>query len=668
MAAEEWIGVTRPLEDIWTLSSRKPSADNGRAILPSGALVFENTSSGTVRPFDADLELQAGVSLSASGKGDSGVLHGLYVSQDIGVSGARVEARGSGAQASGLVSTGEFWIAAGGQVEAHGEKGGTGISAEHLRLYSGTLTLLPDTGGNARSRAFVLSGARTDDTGRELGPDVLIGAGGTLYLPVTRKTDGSGWAVGRMVLSHDDAAVAKSDVVIEKGATLSLYTSGVLDLPTGSAQAAGTVIEIATANLDGTIQDNAGWVGRRTSGVLGYEVTLSEDRRSASVSVTRLAPLSDLLEGPVRNVALAVETSPNVSAENSALYDRLSNTFTADGTSAALRTLTPQAGALLPRVSMVVMDAGFNAVRRETLVRTRPPAVQQVASRESVSYISDLVRPKEDLSVWFTPLGGFDHLREASASYADSTFNWGGGSAGLSTRMGPLTLSVAGVAALGRLDLGSDGQSQTKSFGAVVSVVTDPLNTEGTLAPWLSASAGYLYTNADQDRRELGGTTASADVDSHTFRVAGEMGQDFEIATSWRLSPSIGVDYTSVSQGAYRETSGATPMDVRSTDLQSLRPRVGVEVAHQVTPGFELRASGTYLYEALDTAVDLEYGLSGLSGIRMTGQDRGRHFGQIGLGATYHAGDSFTLNGGYALMVGDRYDAHTLWLRVKYEF
>jgi outer membrane autotransporter protein len=199
--------------------------------------------------------------------------------------------------------------------------------------------------------------------------------------------------------------------------------------------------------------------------------------------------------------------------------------------------------------------------------------------------------------------------------------------------------------------------------------------------PWhLDGIFSYGYLQTDTKRVINVGSiqqTANGNYDGNVFSLSTEGGYAFE-AGPVTIEPTLGLNYTHLSQDSFNETGTASDgnnygLNVHSVDMDSFRTALGVRLAAkfgekdavQFVP--ELRAG--WEHEFMDRTADLNARFIGGSGdFNVRGVELGADSGVLGAGLTVSFNKSIQGFVNFDARMNERLSSHTISGGVSYSW
>jgi outer membrane autotransporter protein len=292
----------------------------------------------------------------------------------------------------------------------------------------------------------------------------------------------------------------------------------------------------------------------------------------------------------------------------------------------------------------------------------------QLASADD-STLPPMRQEEEPLAwdIWLQGFGSFGHL-DGDGNASGGNYTISGTSGGLDYRLSPEMLvglavgyshnsaSVGGPGASGSVDA-----IQFAGYGGYVS------------GPWhLDGIFSYGFLQTDTKRLISVGSiqqTASGSYDGGVYSLSTEGGYAFE-AGPMTIEPTLGLNYTHLSQNSFHETGTASDghnygLDVHSVKMDSFRSAVGVRLTAQfgekgdVQFVPELRAG--WEHEFLDKTADMNARFVGGSGdFNVHGVELGADSGVLGGGLTVSFNESIQGFVNYDARMNERLSSHTI--------
>ncbi|MEM7446084.1 MAG: autotransporter domain-containing protein [Pseudomonadota bacterium] len=189
--------------------------------------------------------------------------------------------------------------------------------------------------------------------------------------------------------------------------------------------------------------------------------------------------------------------------------------------------------------------------------------------------------------------------------------------------------------------------------------------------PWfINGLIGYTFSDVDTNRNSIVGPIGgSFDVDG--VNIVANAGYEFVVGNGTRLIPSVGLEYTNLSQDSFTE-SGGLNLNVDRGDVEFLVLRIGGEVSHDfeadgwtISPSLRLG----YAYDAIGDAQTFDVSFAGAPApftLATTEPSESRF--EFGVGVDVANTDGLTISLEYDGVVTSDYDSHGGFIRAAYRF
>lgn len=206
---------------------------------------------------------------------------------------------------------------------------------------------------------------------------------------------------------------------------------------------------------------------------------------------------------------------------------------------------------------------------------------------------------------------------------------------------------------------------------------------------WCFTAAGTLgYHSHDSTRNILIGVTptqASADFDSFSFSVAGEISKKFEFTRTsadpgshpraYAIEPFARLDYSISDQDGYSETgAGTAGLNVASNEFDSARAALGARVQkqfmlfNQYEATFQARALANFALSNSDSNLNVSFVGTPGSGFNVEGSEQDDLYGQIGFGLSVEINDDWDMHFGLDQQFSDDAMGTVLTAGLSYSF
>ena len=521
---------------------------------------------------------------------------------------------------------------------------------------------------------------------------------------------------GRVELERLGAAASlysESDFTFRTGATLAPIIG--LDvsntLVSGLIEAAGTTVTIDSGvNLAPALKNTAllsvadgekellfldasgGAINGEFTPVESVTLAVSATKKDGDkyyLTVSRKAEVRDLLNPnlPHRNGnALIDSMHPYVSANRDcplgAIWDDLESCTSIEALHARAKaigqTMTPHAYTDYTHSTIRMMDTidmDFSRQMQKRLGGAAGGDMARIASGNSLASISPFRRFSPNTNgwrIWAAPLyQQSSRFRAKSPEFEHAKEKFWGISTGLARDWQRVSLGLSAHYLRGDYDTTHAG-IDSDSYGMRLGVLVHNLvPCAGAFNPWLQVSAGYDHSRLDQKNIDYLGSRRTSKPKVDAYRASMELGNDIHIGEMITLTPKLGVDYTHIRQGGYRERgASAYLLTVRHDITNSLRPRAGLRVGANIGANTELSAWGYYRFETLDTHSSFTSTFVAFPDVRFRtmGENRSRSSGNIGAGIRHRLGGRAELSATYDMTLESRYMAHRFGIGVGTSF
>ena len=631
-------------------------------------------------------------------------MFGISVGGNFETSGLAGDVYSEGNLADGMLVAGSFEHRGSGEVVAIGKSGqkingidywGNGIfTAQDFNAYTGSGKVTARGGADDLGWGIYANSAMYIDTGLELSRD---GKAESVFVSGTQGIDNVGLTFGANSVLMPVVDFTKSDdlasglihlsdgtIKIEDGASLAPILTNTASIANGEERKirfmeAGNQVTptAADAKIDGEFTTLV-----KPTLTFEYELEAVKEKNDAGYDktyylkfgrtntpggvVTENGYCSDNTRALLNamEVGLAGLSTPEAAALN-LLYDNFAGfTDAAELARYATQlslTSTPQQFTRLTAFSMRQTDsAQYNLLGNVSDFRRAYFAAVNANS----------VQP-QNWTLWFDPLyhASWSH-KAITCGFSKTDEKYGGASLGAAKVIGNLTLGGSAYYLRGMVDAsGYDADSDT--FGFMLTGRYDFLSNGNTVVPWLQAYAGYGYHDYDQKRRDFNGGWHKSSPDSDVFRAGLSAGIDVAAGANFLISPRIGVDYSFIDQGSYREgNANNLGLRVKAKDYNSFRPYLGIELEGRVTDKFSLTGRAVYRYEAGDRRARLSYNYISAPNVaaKFRGEAVDRSSGSVGIGTKYRISDRASLGANYDLWLEDHYVGHQFGLSFNLDF
>ncbi|UXN04188.1 autotransporter outer membrane beta-barrel domain-containing protein [Bartonella sp. HY406] len=409
---------------------------------------------------------------------------------------------------------------------------------------------------------------------------------------------------------------------------------------------------------------------------------------------------SHLLSGANKNASFSLENilrldSTNASHANlNRAFDKLYNSRNEKELEQHARGLTAHDTTRLPSLTMAMHDRMTLNLQSEidkAAQQTEVPVLQAPlayvepqasSSQDSTPFLQALPKTRDRLvngntnnglsqmTFWARPMGAADRYRAVDTSHSKLDANYGGISAGFTHRLDTIILGASVGYLRGDLS-GADGyDAKSNSFLLTAGLKTDNIALTDNFTPSFNLIGAYGYSQYDQNRRDTLGGRNQADLDVNSGRLTAQMVLSYDIRVNARLLPKVGLDYSLVRLGSYKEHGGAIPLSVDAKNVNSMRPHIGADIMVVTSGNIELNAYGLYRYEVLDNKVGLRTSFSDASNMSFIseGENAGRSSANIGINAKVKVNDMISVAGGYDLMAARKFIGHQFYLQGDAKF
>jgi outer membrane autotransporter protein len=442
-----------------------------------------------------------------------------------------------------------------------------------------------------------------------------------------------------------------------------------------------------------------------TNGVTGYGVTGSYDGSSITPLFPSWLGFVSSLSNDLNNVYLTLHRDPFVSVANTynqrgvagaldgivtspgpGMSNLVSEFFwlpSATAARAALDSMSGEIHGTLGMLDMQQQDAFNRSVSQRTgrisaggesggYASAKPV---QLADASSTLPPMQPAQASQSWDVWLQGFGSFGHL-DGDGNALGGTFNNSGLNGGLDYRLRPEMLiglalgysyddaSVGGP--------GEDGNVSAFQIAGYGGYVNGPWHLDGIFSYGFLSTDTKRYINVGSIHQE-----AKASYDGGVLSLSGEGGYAFE-AGRFTIEPTLGLDYTHLSQDSFNETGIATDghnygLNVHSVDMDSFRTALGARLSAQFgrTNGVqfipELRAG--WEHEFMDKTADVTARFIGGSGdFIVRGVELGADSAALGAGLTVAFNKAIQASVNYDARLNERLTSQAISGRLSFSW
>lgn len=384
--------------------------------------------------------------------------------------------------------------------------------------------------------------------------------------------------------------------------------------------------------------------------------------------------VSEVTEGPVKDIAESLENNRDwvLSDAGSDYNDFYSNLdMMRDNRSAEeyARKFSPWGTTRVYRLMLMNFDKVQSALF-SGIHSTSPSSV--LAQNETIMLASadpgySLGRDRgKHNNAWLVPVFSYDTFNGKNGHYAKTDGYTAGFSFGASQATPWGTFGLTG-SYLRNKQQGDGYTLENDSFYVMGGYQSPEITAFDSFHPRVEAALGYGYAYADQERIDANGTRHQSSPDQQGVRAYLGMTQTVEGA-GYRVTPRFGLDYTYIKLDGVTE-SGRMGLKTSGDDVNSLRPKLGGDIAWGVTDRFAVTGQAYARYELLDTHVVLATGFAGTPiNWRVRGEESERLSALAGIGFAYVPKKDMRINGRYQLEMGDGYNSHQVELSLNWQF
>ncbi|UXM96046.1 autotransporter outer membrane beta-barrel domain-containing protein [Bartonella sp. HY329] len=409
---------------------------------------------------------------------------------------------------------------------------------------------------------------------------------------------------------------------------------------------------------------------------------------------------SHLLSGANKNASLSLENILRLDSDKAShtnlnrAFDKLYNSRNNAELEQRARGLTAHDTTRLPSLTMAMHDRmtlGLQSELDKAAQQTEVPVLQT-----PLAYVEPQASPSQDstpfleaipqthgrlvngndknapsqLTYWARPMGASDRYRAQDTSHSKLDVNYGGISAGVTSRLETMTFGVSAGYLHGDLSGAEGYRAKSNSFLLTAGLQTDNITLTDNFAPRFSLIGAYGHSQYDQNRSDTLGGRNQADIDVNSASLTTQMMLSYDIGANARLQPKVGLNYSLVHLGNYKEHGGAIPLSVDAKNVNSLRPHIGGDIMVLANGNIELNAYGLYRYEVLDNKVGLRSSFIDASDMSFIseGEKTGRSSANIGVNAKVKVNNMISVAGGYDLMAARKFIGHQFYLQGNAKF
>lgn len=682
--------------------------DNGVTYIIDGDTTLTTTGGGMQSGFRGGLSVDSFIvndnaKLTATATGNVG--RGLYANDGVTQNGGIIIAKGgTGDTAHGIsTDTGTGFVQNGGTLTT---TAGTGNNAHGMKIddiltqNDGTITA---TGGvdeafgiwlrngslNQTGGTIIAQGGGSD-TGSGILMDCTAFIGGNLTVKAGTHRDAYSMVVGNadsdavaltfgsnslltVDLKGTDSGkiiVAEGGVQIDSGARLNV--SGLNTVPTGGSR---TYEFLSIYEGDGQIN---GVFLTPNSQTLGFTADKSQDGTSYSVTVTRVAAVSDVVQ-PEGNASSVVSVLENAGPLPAALADARdyldNNSADANFDQIVSGGLTPQQNiqALqgMRTLSSSLTTSTMQSINAFSLSLAATAPKTSIANAAGYASIDPTSCRGSGSTLWATPFFSKGKQEGKTSGFADLDEKFYGVSLGYTKTMDQNDFGVALNYIRGDYDA-SDYRSNSDLFGATL-VGRHRFIGSSWFSPELSVWGGYGYVDQDQKRRVANAARdwVRSDPDVNQWYAGANLANHYQITNIFHIKPSVGLNYTYQRQSAYHERGNTgLELDVGAADYNSLLGSVGLEFGFALGSRACMKVFGAYEYEMGDKQATVRSAFTTAPALNFVSksQDLSRHQGRVGAEFKYQVTDRLALSAGYDLRLGDHYINHKVNAGIAFDF
>lgn len=271
--------------------------------------------------------------------------------------------------------------------------------------------------------------------------------------------------------------------------------------------------------------------------------------------------------------------------------------------------------------------------------------------------------------VWFSGYGVTGRT-DGDANAGGSRYRVGGALAGYDWRHNrEVTLGVVlGYSRSAWDQDNSDDEGEAESVSAGLYGTWRPAVLDGRLA--VDGALGLGVSEYDSERHLVfGGIDRTAEGETDGYDISARTGVSYSIDRgAYKIVPSAGLGYVRLHRDGYTETgAGAAGLVVGATDTDSLKSRLGVEVARPMVGGggtvWTPWVAGGWRHEFLDTAGTVDAAFVGVpdSAFRTEGVEAGRDTAEIGIGVRIATMDGTEWHARYGASLSESETSHGIY-------
>ena len=627
------------------LFAEKGVTQNGGNIVAKGG--SSQSAHGISTDSGVGFVQSGGTLISTAGTGNNA--HGMKIDDILTQSNGSITAIGGVDNAYGIWLRNGSLNQTGGSIVAQGGSSdiGHGILMDCTAFIGGNLTIKAGTHREAYS--MVVGNADGDATALTFGANSVL------------TVDLKGTDSGKII-------VAERDVRIVDGARLTV--SGMNTVPTGGSR---TYEFLSIYEGDGEIH---GAFQTPDSQTLGFNAAKSADGSSYSVTVTRVAAVSDVVapSGNAASVISVLENAGTLPTGLAAALDHLdNNSGTADFEQIAAGGLTPQQNiqALqgMRALSSGITTSTMQSINTFSLSLAAPQG--SVSNAAGYASIDPTASRGSGSTLWATPFFSKGKQEGKTRTFADLDEKFYGVSLGYTKTLDQNDFGIALNYIRGDYDA-SDYRSDSDLYGVTL-VGRHRFIGTSWFSPELSVWGGYGYVDLDQKRLAAlpGRPWIRSDTHVNQWYAGVNLANCYQITNIFHIKPSVGLAYTYQRQAGYRErgTTGLE-LNVGATDYNSLLGSLGMELGFALGCKASMKVFGAYEYEMGDKQATVRSAFISAPALNFVSksQNLSRHQGRIGAELKYCVTERVSLTAGYALKIGDHYKNHNVNVGIAFDF
>lgn len=368
-------------------------------------------------------------------------------------------------------------------------------------------------------------------------------------------------------------------------------------------------------------------------------------------------------------------------------YELLGSCNTTADVNSKVRGLTPHATALLGPMGInrfdLMQGVVFNNLAKKKKLESLEydytqtvfhPRLHAPASKEQnpIDYFKPITEnstavPQVSPSVsnltsthwdaWLSPITAFERYDAKSETTENASAATLGMSAGSVRHFKNYSIGFAGFF-LRSAPTGGGWTADIETY-SVMAALENPAYALGPLSPRVRLGAAYSFSEIKQNRDDVLGFSHSSGPGQHGIRLAANVGQKIPMASWLNFTPTVGLDYTFIRQGAYVESGNGLRLKVNSASMHSVRPFMSGELKLAPLDGLTLTAHGLVRHEMGDRTLRLSSQIANAPlAFSSQGHKYSRSSGTGGLRLSWQASADMSFSAHYDVLMGDRYPGH----------